>query len=39
MSIKMCLNDFCEVHRSEYLPNAFPNQNGLKQGEVSSHSF
>jgi hypothetical protein len=35
--IKMCLNKICsEVHEGKHLSDAFPIQNGLKQGDALS---
>jgi hypothetical protein len=35
--IKMCLNDtYSKVHISKHLPDSFPIQNGLKQGDALS---
>jgi hypothetical protein len=37
MLIKMCLNEtYCKVRIGKHLPNSFPIQNGLKQGDALS---
>jgi len=36
--IKMCLNEtYSKIRVSNLLSDAFPNQNGLKQGDVLCH--
>jgi hypothetical protein len=35
--IKICLNEtYSKIHKSKHLCNAFPIQNGLKQGDALS---